>query len=567
MNNEVKTINGYAIKDVKAVRTYDTVALLKADRKLKQGQHVKTRGYYSNGDGGSAEYYITNTQSESEYQENLENGLYATLIINNSINTRQFGCKGDNETNETNKLKAFFNTKANTYFINEGQYIIDDNLDINSNSIIKGDKNSVIKFVGDSEDYFMLNVINKNNVSFENVHLIGNRTSHQSDNLRSGFGFNIMFSQNITIRDCIAEDLWCDGFYIGNSFHEEQEQETKNVFIQNCKSIECGRNGFVVGGGKNITIDNCYCYKAYRLPGSGIDIEPEGAEVLDLYAENIRINNFTSEECEYGISLYSANTYIKNCIITNHISLNDNKGESINITNTNSSVEFIGSNIVNSRDVGVYVYGVKAPNSLLIKDLIIDGTSSNHTNTDLSNAGILLYGLNNESDNLDNITIDNVTYKNTNSDYDYYYLISQQHFHLSSLLLKNTLRLANQPKIAIYNYDKIDIENCIIIEDGTTMTLGRYNIFNKMLNNNSLSGINNLVVSDLIPNGIYEVYYTNNTVTNTAGLQFNNNLTVYQGNNQINNLVYTYKKCSYCRFMKNETDVLILDTSMTTTNV
>ena len=85
MNQEVKIINGYSIKDEKAIRTYDSVALMKSDRKLKEGQHVKTRGYYSINDGGSAEYYITDTQSKSDYQENLENGLYATLIINDEL--------------------------------------------------------------------------------------------------------------------------------------------------------------------------------------------------------------------------------------------------------------------------------------------------------------------------------------------------------------------------------------------------------------------------------------------------------------------------------------------------
>lgn len=97
MNQEVKTINGYGIKDEKAVRTYDTVALMKADRKLKEGQHVKTRGYYSINDGGSAEYYITDTQSQSDYQENLENGLYANLIHTNEIILNQLGTK--DETN------------------------------------------------------------------------------------------------------------------------------------------------------------------------------------------------------------------------------------------------------------------------------------------------------------------------------------------------------------------------------------------------------------------------------------------------------------------------------------
>ena len=84
MAQEVKTINGYGIKDAKAVRTYDTVNLMKADTQLDIGQHVKTRGYNSINDGGAKEYYITDTQSLTEYQEILANGLYATLVDNSS---------------------------------------------------------------------------------------------------------------------------------------------------------------------------------------------------------------------------------------------------------------------------------------------------------------------------------------------------------------------------------------------------------------------------------------------------------------------------------------------------
>ena len=85
MNQEVKVINGYKVKDEKAIRSYDTVALMKADTKLSEGQHVKTKGYYESNDGGSSEYLITDTQSESDYQENLNNGLFAEKIKNDEV--------------------------------------------------------------------------------------------------------------------------------------------------------------------------------------------------------------------------------------------------------------------------------------------------------------------------------------------------------------------------------------------------------------------------------------------------------------------------------------------------
>ena len=75
--------------------SFDTVALMKA-ADLKEGMTAQTLGYYSINDGGEAIYKITDEESETDYQEELENGLYATLIIeNNVINILQLGAKGD----------------------------------------------------------------------------------------------------------------------------------------------------------------------------------------------------------------------------------------------------------------------------------------------------------------------------------------------------------------------------------------------------------------------------------------------------------------------------------------
>lgn len=107
--SDIVTLNGYKIKDEKAVRSYETVALMKADTKLKEGYHVKTKGYYEANDGGSAEYHITSSQSESEYQENLENGLYATLIVDENTNVKHFGAKGNDSYDDTNSFIKYIN--------------------------------------------------------------------------------------------------------------------------------------------------------------------------------------------------------------------------------------------------------------------------------------------------------------------------------------------------------------------------------------------------------------------------------------------------------------------------
>ncbi len=154
----IKKINGYDIKDSNAreeiqnlnlnkITTYDNVNDLKSDTSLVKGQHVMTKGYYSINDGGGSEYYITDSQSELNYVENLQNGLKAVLIpVNNTVNLKQFGAKGDGITDDSIHIQNAINyslsnenislTSDNSiYFLSTG-LIISDPSNINYKSKI-----------------------------------------------------------------------------------------------------------------------------------------------------------------------------------------------------------------------------------------------------------------------------------------------------------------------------------------------------------------------------------------------------------------------------------------------
>lgn len=108
---EISILNGYKIKDKKAIRFYDTVDDMINDSTLKEGMHVKTKGYYNVNDGGGAEYHITATESNSEYQEEISNNLYATLIIDNdTVDFRQLGgILNDNTFDSKNVVLDYVN--------------------------------------------------------------------------------------------------------------------------------------------------------------------------------------------------------------------------------------------------------------------------------------------------------------------------------------------------------------------------------------------------------------------------------------------------------------------------
>ena len=111
-----------------AVWCFNTVADMKAATNLVDGSDARTLGYYSINDGGGSLYHITNTQSLTEYQEVLNSGLYATLMINNKITPQSLGAYGDGTHIDNNALNTYFeicyqyNLDANGYNKN---YLVD----------------------------------------------------------------------------------------------------------------------------------------------------------------------------------------------------------------------------------------------------------------------------------------------------------------------------------------------------------------------------------------------------------------------------------------------------------
>ena len=144
--SDIVTLNGYKIKDEKAVRSYESIAQMKADTKLKEGYHVKTKGYYEVNDGGHGEYVIVDDDSlvdDGGLIHTLNNGLRAKLIIeNDTVRVEQFGAYGDGTHDDTNAIeKAIkYTTKPHTVQFLAKTYAIT-NISLNyeyGNVILKG---------------------------------------------------------------------------------------------------------------------------------------------------------------------------------------------------------------------------------------------------------------------------------------------------------------------------------------------------------------------------------------------------------------------------------------------
>lgn len=115
---------------------------MKTNMYLKENDIVKTLGFYNENDNGSSLYMITsaNLNENNSNIIKLNNNLFAVLLLNNNMNSKQFGIIGDGITNETEKLQNTFNLLVEN-FPNGFKLEIIGNVLLNAGIKLKDDNN------------------------------------------------------------------------------------------------------------------------------------------------------------------------------------------------------------------------------------------------------------------------------------------------------------------------------------------------------------------------------------------------------------------------------------------
>ena len=308
---------GGGVKITDTLYVFDTVADMKASTKLKNGFTVQTLGYYSVNDGGGATYKITNTQSNSEHQEELDNGLYATLIINKSLNVRQIGAKGDGIQDDTDYFKEAIN-KYMTIYVPNGTYNLSDTLTLAYKTHLIGqDKNnSILKYtIEETENKFI--IIMDERTYIENLNIIGPYTSETIGDYTNYkvSGIKCYNKAYNTIKNCRLFQLyqglfmgytWCDSIedcYFGRCYigiDSSSSSENNDIYIKGCIS-QYNDYGMFLGQGRTQTIINCDIEKNRTC---GIKRQNSGdIQIINTYFED-------------KIIIYWGQTYVNNILIS-----------------------------------------------------------------------------------------------------------------------------------------------------------------------------------------------------------------------------------------------------------
>ena len=282
MRNDIDQLQ----KDMsKKVYYYNTVAEMKSDAQLKEGDMAITLGYYSANDGGGAEYKIVSgnkyTDDGGSYHK-IKDELFAELIIkNDTVNVKQFGAKGDNQTFDTD---AFLNAIKSAKIIEipevEDAYLVGV-FAIRENKKVIGLSQNKVKinqlrgenplgmaaiFANSSVENIYLNSLdeskqwNRWGLSGDNIIIKNCKIEGFRDNTNNNaWGLYLKNNNNVIIKDCIFENNSQSDIAIvdGNS----------NIIIENCTGshmyINMEPNNVIIN--KNITIRDCNVWKISML--------------------------------------------------------------------------------------------------------------------------------------------------------------------------------------------------------------------------------------------------------------------------------------------------------------
>lgn len=288
--NEITTITvssgTYAIADSVARRklsylTFQNVSEMVETTTLSENDLCCCQGYFAKNDGGNAYYIISSVNIN--YSIILSNGLYANIIISDTMNAKQFGAYGDGIHDDHTALQNLFNN-AEKCILPKGIYL-------NSDTFLISEDEKCLEIIGNDAEIRCINngleyqfFSSKSNLIIKNIffnqNLKGRLAIHlqNCDNIYlerikiSGYTAQYGWYQNdnAIYLDNVTNSILNDCYFINNGNQYDTTGTTLNRCIGTAGGYEFNsniiiKNSFfnsvnqaIVLDSSNVIIDSCY---------------------------------------------------------------------------------------------------------------------------------------------------------------------------------------------------------------------------------------------------------------------------------------------------------------------
>lgn len=426
-------LNGYLVKDSKAIHTYDNVLSMISDTTLKEGMHVRTKGYYNINDGGSSDFIIVNDNTliqDGGSIIELTNGLYAKIIDSSVIYFEQFGIS-EESVDESTKLQALIDyaktkdIEIKCKFAKEINLVnkvdIEGNIDFNNSTIVPDNNLSVLFDVFSNSKITNLKVEYNTSIIRDKgyvFNLKGNNIEIANCDLNAFIGiYSSRTNSNIKIHDNILNNvrnniLMQNGIYTNIEVYNNEQNipqtQEQPALSNNCILISSGikypfdsdnpvdGNTITTTKGKNINVYNNK-FKQINLRSIYL-INFDNANIENNYTENPYGDKTGHTRVGYSDDVYVLDLCTNSNISNNTVINSGENGIDIlsckNTTVTNNKLFGINADGINIDVSDVYSNNAIQSN-ILIDYLTCDNTIVSNNEIETDNVGVsVVYAIN-----------------------------------------------------------------------------------------------------------------------------------------------------------------------------
>lgn len=325
------------------IRTFPNVESIKQANNLKTGGLIKTQGFYQLNDGGGADYVIVDDIGEDEVDEAsiiaLQKGLYAKLIIQDYVNIKQCGAKGDGVTDDTEALQKAINISSKVV-IPKGVFVVSKSLSLKDNAVIYGiGEDSVIKKSGDENVYFNLftDMQLTKKYTFSTLTFDGNCNNfkHMYSYTTDFGGYKQLETANEwNLFTSSADILVIENCKFNNIHGNVISNASNNIIVNNCdfNNIE-GASAVRLWGGQNLWVINSRFNNINVFPDT---LYINGAETTFEDA----VSNKYSMQYGDAVAAFCRYSFIHNNLFKNisRMAFTHDMNVALNITGDNCSI-------------------------------------------------------------------------------------------------------------------------------------------------------------------------------------------------------------------------------------